>query len=57
MKVTELIKELESYREKVLEMQDVEPDVYVQSEGYTIDIDYIDLWENFSKDNDIIINV
>ena len=57
MKVTELIKELESYRDKVLEMQDNEPEVYIINEGNGMEIDYIDLWENFSKEYDITINV
>ena len=38
-------------------MGDNEPEVYIQSEGYTVDIDCLDLWENFSKENDIIIHV
>ena len=57
MKVTELIKELESYREKVLQMGDSEPEVYIVDEGNGMEIDYIDLWENFSKEYDITINV
>lgn len=57
MKVTELIKELESYRDKVKSFGEDEPEVYIKNneEGYTMDIDYLDLWENFSKENDIII--
>ena len=57
MKVKELIQELEKYRDKVLKMQDVEPEVYIINEGNGMEIDYIDLWENFSKEYDITINL
>jgi len=57
MKVTELIKELESYRDKVLEWGDSEPEVYIINEGDVMEVDYIDLWENYSKEHDITINL
>ncbi len=59
MKDTKLIKELESYRDKVIEMGDSDPEVYIRNneEGYTMDVDYLDLWENYSKEKDITINI